>query len=106
MRKYNTIVIDSFYCHMNNGGLHVDLEEENDDDEEDNDNVGIQSLCAQWIHFGNQGPHVKIPLLTVKQVDGMIALLEKAKERISENHSYNLGEPQFDSAKKLEDILK
>lgn len=74
----------SFYCHVDNGGLTISIEQNT-----------VQYLTADWYHYRNAGPKASIPLLTVAQVDAMIKLLEEAKNNITDEHSYELGETEL-----------
>lgn len=74
-----------FYCHVENGGLTITVE---------TIDTGVQYLVADWCHYGNAGPSASIPLLTVSQVDAMIKLLEDAKIKITDDHSYMLDHPE------------
>ena len=74
-----------FYCHVENGGLTVSLEQSDTD--------CPQYLTADWSHFGNIGPKASIPLLTEKQIDAMIVLLNEAKKSVKPDHSYELDDP-------------
>lgn len=93
-----TTIVDGFYCHVENGGLSVDLEKEDKSD--------YLVLRASWNQFGNAGPEAAIPLLSENQIDAMIRLLTKAKAMAKNLIPYDLGKAEFQSDADLERMLK
>lgn len=64
-----------FYCHIENGGHTISTL-----DPKDNIFGEYPALVYQANHFGNAGPTVVVPVLTIEQCDAMIACLKHVKK--------------------------
>lgn len=95
-------IINSFYCHVYNGGLSCDLVKHTY-----LDGGPIYSLDLGMSMFGNSGPEVKITLCTKDQVRGMIKLLQQAEELVvDEQSSFDMEEPTWQVIKEDNDMEK
>jgi hypothetical protein len=85
-----------FYCHIENGGHRFRAVSP-----ELNMFGSYPALVYESNHYGNPGPAVTIPVLTVEQCDAMISCLEHIKKTHleqdnPEKYSYEFEKPEVD----------
>jgi hypothetical protein len=73
------------YMHVENGGLTFGVAQDENDP---------PYLYADWCHYGNAGPKIIFPIITVEQCDAMIDMLSEIRKHITDNHSYNVSKPE------------